>query len=580
MKRIFIILLLSHATLPLFAQKTPFECSKDKNTTATYAEILSYYEQLDRKYEQLKIFTYGPTDIGKPLRLVVLSKSKLFDPIQIRKRNKCILLINNGIHPGEPESIDASMMLCRDLLEKKLLPDSVVICIIPVFNIGGCYNRGTSRANQNGPKTYGFAGNYQNLDLNADFIKTDSKNSFSFQQLFNLWQPDVLIDHHNGNGADHQYVITLGETQRDKLNPLLAEFMVNKMEPALYYQMHQNGFEMAPLIKYDGKIPDTGIMSLLETPRSTTGYAALHNTISFITETHKLKPFQKRVEASYQFMKNLIAIMQKQSASLLKVKAQANQQTCDQKKFALNWEIDKKKFETLLYKGYEAKYMKSEVSGVNRLFYDRNDPFARNIKWHNTYYPTAFAEKPVAYIIPQSWQKVIDLLKLNQVKMRRLKKDEAIDVSMYYILNYKTTPRPVEGHYMHSDVTLRVTHQKVQFYQGDYVVYVNQTKNRYIVETLEPQGVDSFFAWNFFDSILDRKEYFSTYLFEVDAGRLLHDNPGFRAQLDKEVRRHPEMAKNSSAQLDWIYRNTDYSEKAYLRYPVGKLHTNAKFELY
>jgi carbamoylphosphate synthase small subunit len=58
--------------------------------------------------------------------LVVLSKDKVFDPALIKKQNKRVLLINNGIHPGEPEGIDASMMLVRDLLEKNQLPKDVV----------------------------------------------------------------------------------------------------------------------------------------------------------------------------------------------------------------------------------------------------------------------------------------------------------------------------------------------------------------------------------------------------------------------------------------------------------------------
>jgi hypothetical protein len=65
----------------------------------------------------------------------------------------------------------------------------------------------------------------------------------------------------------------------------------------------------------------------------------------------------------------------------------------------------------------------------------------------------------------------------------------------------------------------------VKFYAGDYVVYTNQALNRYIVETLEPQGVDSFFAWNFFDSVLGEKEYFSDYVFEDVAAALLKNDP-------------------------------------------------------
>jgi hypothetical protein len=34
------------------------------------------------------------------------------------KKNKAILLINNGIHAGEPDGIDATMQLFRDFSAK------------------------------------------------------------------------------------------------------------------------------------------------------------------------------------------------------------------------------------------------------------------------------------------------------------------------------------------------------------------------------------------------------------------------------------------------------------------------------
>ena len=123
------------------------------------------------------------------------------------------ILINDGIHPGEPEGIDATMILTRNLVFEKSyrdLLDHAVICIVPIYNIGGAINRSAhSRANQNGPETYGFRGNAKNLDLNRDFIKMDSKNAWAFAEIFQTWQPHIFIDNHTSNGADYQYTMTL-----------------------------------------------------------------------------------------------------------------------------------------------------------------------------------------------------------------------------------------------------------------------------------------------------------------------------------------------------------------------------------
>jgi hypothetical protein len=579
MKKYFLALLTCLVFFQAGAQLTPFELSKDKNYTATYAEIIAYYTKLARQYPQMKMISYGTTDVGKPLTLVVLSKDKVFDPALIKKHNKRVLLINNGIHPGEPEGIDASMMLVRDLLKKDQLPKDVVLCFIPVYNIDGCLNRGVSRINQNGPREYGFRGNYKNLDLNRDFIKADSKNALAFEQILNTWQPEVFLDNHTSDGADYQYVMTLIETQKDKQNPVLAEYTSKTLSPELYRRMASSGYEMTPYVEEIKGTPDSGIVSFLETPRFATGYTAQHNIISYITEAHMLKPFDKRVDATYDFMQNLVSICQRDAARIGELKQRADRQVSQQITFALNWELDEEKYDTITFKGYQAGHKPSEVSALPRLYYDRSKPYTKTIRYYDNYKATVFADKPVAYIIPQAWQKITELFKLNGIVMHRLSHDTTIDLQMYYVGDYKTPSRPYEGHYLHSNVKLNPVNMKVKFYAGDYVVYTNQALNRYIVETLEPQGVDSFFAWNFFDSVLGEKEYFSAYVFENDAARLLKSDPDLRKKLEEAKANDPKLAGSAAAQLNFVYRNSPYFEKTYLRYPVGRLLTDTKLDI-
>ncbi|HUX84998.1 MAG TPA: M14 family zinc carboxypeptidase, partial [Chitinophagaceae bacterium] len=203
---------------------TPFERSAG-TATATYQEGISWWKALAATYPgKIRMMTLGLTDSGEPLRLVVLSPGGNFNFNSLHSTGHCILLINNAIHPGEPDGVDASMILARDLAQGKLsLPPKVVLAIIPFYNIGGVLNRGSfSRASQNGPVAYGFRGNAQNLDLNRDFIKCDSRNARSFARIFHLVNPDLFIDTHVSDGADYQHVMTLLTTQHDKLGPILG----------------------------------------------------------------------------------------------------------------------------------------------------------------------------------------------------------------------------------------------------------------------------------------------------------------------------------------------------------------------
>ncbi|WP_158796487.1 M14 family metallopeptidase [Pedobacter sp. L105] len=572
--KLYLLFLFFLLPLEIFAQQTPYELG-DKNQTATYDQAISFYQTLAKTYPQAKLLSYGSTDFGKPLHLLVLSKNKDFDPASIRKSNKRILLINNGIHPGEPEGIDASMMLARDMLKGNHLPDNVVICIIPIYNIGGAHNRSsTSRANQNGPESYGFRGNSKNYDLNRDFIKTDSKNSAAFQQIFNLWQPEVFVDTHTSDGADYQYTMTLIPTQKDKLNPILAAYLTQTMVPALYRDMKKKGIELIPYINSVKETPEAGITGFLESARYSTGYAALHNVIGFMPEAHMLKAFDKRVEATYQLLQTYVELVSRDAVIIGENKRKADEAVAKQKEFPLSWKLNEDAYDSITFKGFAAKYKPSKVSGADRLYYDRNEPYTKTIKYWNKFEPQVTVEKPVAYIIPKAWDRVIELLKLNGVKIKQLANDTQLAVDSYYIADYKTSPRPYEGHYLHSAIQLDTKEQTLQYYQGDYIVYTDQPQNRYIMETLEPQATDSFFTWNFFDSILDQKEYYSSYVFEDTATGLLQNNPDLQRKLDQEKLKNPSLAKDPAAQLNFVYKNSNYYENTHLRYPIARLRNN------
>lgn len=545
-------------------------------TTPTYDEIISTYTNLVKGSKIAQFKENGTTDIGKPLHLLVLDKSGKFDPNN--RDSKIVIMINNGIHPGEPDGIDACIEWTRNIIAKpELLPDNVVLCIIPVYNVDGCLNRSsTSRANQNGPEEYGFRGNSKNLDLNRDFIKCDALNTISLEKIIQAWKPDVFIDTHVSDGADYQYVMTLIATQRSKLNPYVAAFMDKEMVPALYSMMKTAKYEMCPYVETHGETPDSGIEGFLETPRFSTGYTSLFNCISFVTETHMWKPYNDRVWSTFAFIGSTISYCSKNWEGIKKVRAAADKNVSTQQSYVLNWKLDTTQFEWISFKGFEAKHKLSEISGQQRLYYDRDAPYEKQVKFFNTYVPVTTVTAPVFYILPQAYAKVSERLLWNGVAMKRLKKDTAMKVEVYYIGDYKSPKSPYESHFVHSNIQVTRDTQLIQYYKGDYVIQVNQTSNRYIVETLEPQGGDSFFAWNFFDGILSQKEWFSDYIFEEKADSLLKTNPALKAQLVAKQKSDTTFAADHWAQLSFIYQHSVYMEKTYLRYPVARLNQFAK----
>lgn len=567
MKKLTLLLLFSSI---VFSQdlKTPFE-KGNGNQTTTYEECIAYYTQLANQFQTIQMDAMGLTDAGEPLHIITFSENKNFDYSQ----NKGVILINNGIHPGEPDGIDATMMLFRDLATAKIkVPKNTIIVAIPIYNIGGSLNRNShSRANQNGPEAYGFRGNARNFDLNRDFIKSDSRNSRSFQEIFHEVNPDMFIDNHVSNGADYQYTFTCIATQHQRLGGKLGEFYKNEMHPEIMKDLKKKKIESTPYVNIHGDTPDGGFSQFMDSPRYATGYTTLFNTLGSVPETHMLKPYKDRVAVTYEYMLSTITYVDKNFLKIKKLKAENLKNYMIGMKYPLQWELDSSKVTKMEFKGYQGNYKTSEVTGKNRLYYDRKQPFTKKINFYNDYKATKETTIPSYYVVPKSEWPILELLKLNDIAMRSIENDTIILVESYTIASYETSKRPYEGHYGHYNTLVTKSAEKRSFKKGDFLINTQQEGVKYLLETLEPEAVDSYFNWNFFDAILQQKEYFSAYVFEDLAKELLDKSAKLKAEFDAKKMMDKDFAASGEAQLDWIYRNSEYYEKAHLQYPIYRI---------
>lgn len=551
---------------------TVFEKSQGFET-ATYQETIEYYTALAENYSEIAIQAIGETDSRKPLHVVILNpNANGLDFEKLRKNNR-ILLINNGIHPGESDGIDATMMLFRDIVQEKIeTPKNTILVTIPIYNVGGSLNRNTgTRTNQNGPKSYGFRGNARNYDLNRDFIKTDTKNAKTFAQIFHLVQPDVFIDNHVSNGADYQYTLTHLFTQHNKLGGVLGNYLHTEMMPKLEDKLEAKNWDITPYVNVFNRTPESGFSQFKDSPRYSTGYTTLFNTLGMMVETHMLKPYKQRVEGTYELMKSMIEITEAHGDKISELRNVQSSTWSVGNKYPIAWQIDTSKFSTLQFKGFEGNRIESKLTGAKRLKYDASKPFTKPVKYQNYFKPTKEVIIPKTYIIPQSMYHVIERLKLNNIEMTQLKKDTIITVESYRISEYKSRQSPYEGHYLHYNTKIEASNKSLNFMTGDYMVETNQKGMRYLLETLEPEAPDSFFNWNFFDTILQQKEGFSPYVWEDKAQLILKANPRLQIEFNLKKSLEPDFAKNWYAQLDWLHKKSNNYEKAHMEYPIYRL---------
>ena len=573
-RRLYLLLLLLCIQMTSYGQ-VPLRY--EDNYSLTYDETILAYEQLDEAYREAKLISYGSTDAGKPLNLFVISSSRSFDPEEIRKEDKRILMFLNGIHPGESCGIDASVQFAREILSKssKLYKclENTVVCIVPVYNIGGTLNRSIyNRPNQEILIDNGFRANARNLDLNRDFVKLDSRNARTFTNFFHLWDPDVFLDNHVTNGSDHQYTVTLISNVVDKMNSGLGEFLDMTMLPELYSGMRQTPYEMIPYGASVGRTHNKHITQDMTSPRLSSGYTALFNTISFLNEIHLYKTFPDQVKATYHLMKVFLETTSENSSEIASLREQAIKETCSMQEFVLDWVLDTTRSEKINFKGYVYKDTISEITGYKRYYYDRSDPWEMEIPLYNHYKPAFTVQVPDFFIISQAWNEVIERLELNQIEMSLLPRDTVISVDAFYIDDISFADHPGNGHFLHKDLKVRPEKQDIQFYKGDVIISLDQPGNHYLMETLDPRATDSFMRWNFFDPILNRGEYFDRLTFEQKAIDLLKNEPAVKARFEEKKANDPEFAASDYAQIYFLFTQSPWADKSYRRYPVYSIN--------
>lgn len=555
---------------------TPFE-QGNGNQTATWQQCIAFHQRLAQAFGQwLRFEEAGVSDGGTPLHLGVFSADGVFDPQAIKAAGRAVFFNNNGIHPGEPEGIDACMALLRDLCTdaaRRAALGSTVLVYIPIYNVDGALNRqDTSRVNQNGPESFGFRGNARHLDLNRDFIKADSLNTRTFAQVFTRWDPDVMVDTHTSNGADYQHVVTLIATQPDKLGGRTGAHLREQMLPALYADMAARGFPLCPYVNPLQKVPDDGIADFLDSPRFSTGYAALHHTIGFMPETHMLKPFEARYRGTRALLESALAYTVAHGSAIRHAREADRAAVSAGAPVALGWTLDVQRSRPFRFSGFRAVHEPSRLGSYQRLRYDRSAPWEKDIRYFDRYQATTTIVPPRAYLLPQAWHDVALRLQAHQVPLRRAARAGRVPAQAYRIEHFEKQPTPFEGRHLHDALEVRTEPLVAEVAAGDWLVPLGGPCDRFVVEVLEPLGMDSFFRWSFFDSVLNRKEGFSDYVYEDEAEQLLATEPGLRQHFEAWKATHPELLGDPQAVLGCIFSaSRRHAEPGWRRYPVLRL---------
>ena len=544
---------------PSIAQKIEWS----GNTSPDYISLINYYKQLAKSNKRVELYCMGNSDYGLPIFLCIIIGAGDSLATFIKAKKETTILINNAIHPGEPDGVNACAIWIEKELGLKYNANSPVVAIIPAYNVGGMMNRnGTSRANQNGPEEYGFRGSARNYDLNRDFIKMDTENSFTFSKIFHALNPDVFIDTHVSNGADYQYTLTYISSLKERLAPSIAALTYDQLLPFMNKEL-----QMVPYVELKGDTPETGIVAFNDLPRYAMGYASLFHSISFTVETHMLKPFPNRVKVTEEFIDVLYKWTRNNSVKIEKARMDAGNWALDQAYLKYNYAMSDRS-DSISFLGYEASTPVHPTTEVARLFYDRTKPYQKKIPYFNHYLAMDSIKIPRYYIVSGKETAIIDRLKANEISYKTIDSNYQVNGRVAIVRDFTSLTKPWEGHYKHNNTKVDFVSEDIMVNRGDLLIDAHQFKSQFIHAALQPQTEDSYFSWNFFDSYLQQKEYFSAYVFIDKIDEILAANPILKVSFEERKLKDVEFRNSEAQQLHYLYQNSPYFEQSYMRLPI------------
>ncbi len=580
MKKLLLIILLLHFFTNMKAQDwaTHYEQS-DFKKTPSYAETLDYCKRLDAASPMAALISIGTSPQGKEIPMMIVDRDGLKDPVSIREKGRVITLIQACIHPGEPDGKDAAIILLRDMLinnkHRDLLEKSSIL-FIPIVNVDGHERFGPyNRINQNGPEEMGWRTNAQNLNLNRDFLKADAGEMQQWLKIYSTWLPEFFIDIHTTDGADFQYALTYDIEVFGTLDSGITRWLSNIYEPRITAKMKENGFPIFPYVQFrNWHDPRSGLRTGAAPPMISQGYAALQNRPALLIETHMLKDYKTRVDATIQMLTHTLFIINHQADNLKTLVEMADKSTAApafrKQPHPVSWNTSKTDSTMVDFYGFDYQVLKSDLTGGDWFVYDNTRPMVMKLPFFNKSLPETTVLLPEAYIIPAEWAEVINRMKLHGIKMDILTEPAEITVKSYKFKDYEFRRTPNEGRQM-VKTGLTDTEETRAFPVGSVIVKTNQRTAKVIAAILEPAASGSYVEWGFFNAVFEQKEYSETYVMEKMAREMLEKSPELRKEFEA-LKSEPDFISNQWNILNWFYSKTPYWDQQFLKYPVGKIY--------
>lgn len=546
--------------------------------TADYDETMRFCRQLEGGSRWIKVLSYGTSGQGRDLPLVVVSKDRAFTPAAAHATGKTIVLIVNGIHAGEIEGKDASLALVRDMAQlrtRESLLDSCIVLVLPILSVDAHERRSKyNRINQNGPEEMGWRFTPVGLNLNRDWVKTESPEMTALlENVYTKWWPDLLFDDHTTDGADYRHDVTYAFQNGGGLAPSLARWYATAFEGRVLPRLTALGHLPAPYLNFRrGSDPRTGIDFGWTPPRFSTGYAPLHARASILVETHMLKPYGVRVKATYDLLASTLEDIRQHPGELRAAVREAEDAMVSLSRLRGSLVLSSRTTDrpgTFAFKGVVTKWEMSDVTGAPVPRYS-SAPWDTILPLYRETVADLAVSVPPGYLVPREWTKAIAVLRTQGVAMRTLTRAWRDTVEMARVLDWAADGDGFEGHHLTRVKKVRLERQLRSYRAGDVWVPTDQRSGALVVNLCEAQAPDGLMTWNFFDTVFQKKEYGEDYVVEPLAKQMLAKDPALVREFAAKLAADTSFAKSPWARTDFFYRRSPWADPEQDLHPIAR----------
>ncbi|MGE0641062.1 MAG: M14 family metallopeptidase [Thermoanaerobaculia bacterium] len=555
---------------------TPAEVAQF-GATPSYAETIAFLRRIEAASPAVKLDFFGESASGRPLPLVVVSTAGAFTAESARARNQPILLVINGIHAGEIDGKDATLLLLRELALGRL-PVSVegmTILFVPIYNVDG-HERVSpwNRPNQDGPAAgMGFRTTTDGHDLNRDFVKLETPEARSLVALYNAWQPHLVIDNHVTDGVDLEWVLTWAVPTAPQLPGPVDQWMQAAM-PRMLFELELAGHPTGPYVSLvDPLDPMKGFDSFAAEPRFSTGYFPLRNRPVLLVETHSHKPYRDRVLATRDLMLAAIRELGAHGVELRSAIGGAalatvgrGQGTAPPSEITVTWESDAPGDARVPFVAWSQQ--PSVVSGQPMTVWDGDRVREELVPWYFRLRPAKQLSRPRGYLLEPGWPAIESRIVAHGLRFVRLERELEAEVETTRFDAPRFAASTYQGR-TRVEATPARARERRSLPAGSLWIPADQPDFELAVQLLEPEAPDSVFSWGLVSSIFEGKEYIDLPKLDRLARQQLED-PAARAEWERALT-DPLFAADLTARYRWWYRRTPYWDERIGLYPVYRV---------